>query len=49
MKLFKDAEQKFPSLEDIEPSYATIIGKCWHDDYSSIPELICDLPQLHVG
>jgi hypothetical protein len=43
------AEQKFPSLEDIEPSYATIIRKCWHDDYSSIQDLICDFPQLHVG
>jgi hypothetical protein len=42
------AEQKFPSLEDIEVGYAMIIGKCWHDEYSSIQDLICDLPYLPI-
>ena len=42
------AEHKFPSLEDINPAYALIIEKCWHDEYTSIQELACDLPQLPV-
>ena len=40
------ALQDFPSVEDIEPAYAVIIEKCWHDEYSSIQHLTCDLPQL---
>lgn len=40
------AVQKFPSVEEIEHGYAVIIEKCWHDEYSSIQQLTCDLPQL---
>lgn len=43
------AEHKFPSLEDINPGYALIIEKCWHDEYTSIQELTCDLLQLPVA
>lgn len=39
-------EQSFPSLEEIETSYATIIERCWHDNYTSILELQADLPLL---
>jgi len=41
-------EQNFPSLDEIELGYATIIEKCWHDQYSSILELEADLPPLRA-
>ena len=34
----------FPSLNEIEPGYATVIKKCWYDYYASIQELEDDLP-----
>ena len=39
-------EVAFHSLEDVDCSYAAIIGNCWHDQYSSIQELEADLPPL---
>lgn len=42
-------EKKFPSLDEIEPGYAMIIGKCWRDKYTSIQELEADLPLLPLA